>query len=101
MSALQTVEDDLKRARRDKTINVRASSHTVSVIDKAASLLGQTRTDFVLESASKNAERVLLDQTLFPLGQEQYDAVLQILDNPAPPTEKLKQLMAKRAPWET
>ncbi len=89
-----------KRAKRDKTINVRASNHVVHVIDKAAALLGQTRTDFVLESASKNAERVLLDQTLFPMGREQFDAFIDILDNPTPPTDKLRELMNTRAPWE-
>lgn len=89
-----------RETKRDTTLNIRVSSTVVELIDRAASIAGKTRSAFVLESASQSAKDVLLDQTLFPLGEEQYDAFLNILDNPAQPTEALRRLMKEEAPWE-
>jgi uncharacterized protein (DUF1778 family) len=43
---------------------------------------------------------VLLDQRLFPLGTAQYSAFLKALDAPPAPSERLRQLMASKAPWK-
>lgn len=88
------------RPRRDSVINLRMPAVVRDLIDSAASLLGKTRTDFIVESARKHAVDVLLDQRFFSLGEEQYNAFLAALDAPAMPTEKLKRLMASKSPWE-
>lgn len=54
----------------------------------------------MLESARLQAVDVLLDQRFFQLDDEQYDVFMRVLDNPPPPNQKLKQLLAKKAPWE-
>ena len=43
---------------------------------------------------------MLLNQTKINLSAEQAEAFAQVLDNPPAPTEKLKQLMKSKAPWE-
>jgi len=83
-----------------RNINMRVPSSTRNLIDDAAALVGKTVTEFVLESARKRAEDVLLDQRLFALDPEQYDAFMQVLDNPPAPNEKLKALLASKSPWE-
>ena len=45
-----------------ETINLRASAEQKALIDRAASRLGKTRTDFMLDSAREAAEDTLLDQ---------------------------------------
>lgn len=88
------------RSRHDTTINLRVPTQLRELIDAAASAIGKTRTEFVIESARRHAIDVLLDQRFFVLDEEQHEAFLRVLDNPPPPNEKLKQLMAGKAPWE-
>ncbi len=89
------------RRRRDTVINVRLSRMLRDLIDRAADVLGKTRSEFILESARTHAIDVLLDQRLFTLSPEQYEAFIDALDAPPAPNEKLKQLLASKAPWET
>jgi uncharacterized protein (DUF1778 family) len=86
--------------RRDAVINVRLPTKLRDLIDRAAHVVGKTRSDFILESAQKHAIDVLLDQRLFSLSPEQYDRFLRILDQPAEPNVRLKQLLASKSPWE-
>ena len=88
------------RERRSVTINVRVSAHVRDLIDRAASLIGKTRSDFILETARGRAEDVLLDQTLFALDPQRYEEFMKLLDDPAPATERLRSLLSKKVPWE-
>jgi uncharacterized protein (DUF1778 family) len=88
------------RHKSDTTINVRVSTDWRDLIDTAANALGKTRTDFIIESARRDALDVLLDRRFFSLDDAQYKAFSDALDNPPPPNEKLKHLMASKAPWE-
>lgn len=88
------------RERREAMIHVRAPQKTRDLIERAADVSGKTMTDFVLESATKQAVDVLLDQRFFSLTDEQYGAFVAVLDNPPPPNAKLKRLLARKAPWE-
>jgi len=87
--------------RRDVTINLRASAPLRDLIDRAATLLGQNRSEFMLETVRRRAEDVILDQTLFSLSDEQYQIFLNLLDNPPKPNDELRKLFATKAPWET
>ena len=82
------------------SINLRISTQTRQLIDEAASALGKTRTEFMIDSARQNAIDVLLDQRLFVLDPEDYDAFLEALDNPPSPGPKLKALMSRTPAWE-
>jgi uncharacterized protein (DUF1778 family) len=86
--------------RRDAVINVRLSTKWRDVIDRAAAVVGKTRSEFVLESASKHAVDVVLDQRLFSLNTEQFEQFLRVLDQPPEPNARLKQLLATKSPWE-
>jgi uncharacterized protein (DUF1778 family) len=70
------------------------------LIERAAEVSGKTITDFVLDSATQHAVDVLLDQRLFALQGDKYQAFLDALDAPPPPGPKLKALMTKRPLWE-
>ena len=86
--------------KRDAVINVRLTTKLRDLIDRAADVVGKTRSDFILESARKHAIDVLLDQRLFSLDPKQYEEFLRVLDEPAEPNPLLKQLLASKSPWE-
>ena len=92
--------DTSRHERRSVTINLRATEAWRALIDHAASLVEKTRTDFIIEATRRQAEDVLLDQKVFDLDDERYQAFIAILDNPPPPSEALIELMNRKAPWQ-
>lgn len=89
-----------KTTRSDTNINVRVPHKVRDLIDTAASVVGKTRTEFVLDSAKQQAIDVLLEQRLFSLADDQYEAFLSVLDSPPPPVRELRDLFHEKAPWE-
>jgi uncharacterized protein (DUF1778 family) len=82
------------------SINLRIEANTRRLIDDAAAILGKTRTEFMIESARQQAIDVLLDQRLFVLDPERYDAFMQALDNPPAPGPKLRSLLRRIPAWQ-
>lgn len=82
------------------SINLRIEAGTRQLIDDAAAVLGKTRTEFMIESARRQAIDVLLDQRLFELDTKRYDAFLHALDNPPAPGPKLKSLLRRVPAWK-
>ncbi len=86
--------------RKGVTINLRAPVYLRNLIDRAAALVGQNRSEFMLDSARRRAEDVLLDQRLFLLDKEKYEEFLNILNEPPKPRDALRKLLSAKAPWE-
>src|SRR5262245_41174762 len=82
------------------SINLHIDTHTRQLIDDAAATLGKTRTEFMIESARRQAIDVLLDQRLFVLDTKRYEAFMQALDNPPAPGPKLRSLLRRVPTWE-
>jgi uncharacterized protein (DUF1778 family) len=82
------------------TINLRIEAGTRQLIDNAAAILGKTRTEFMIESARAQAIDVLLDQRLFVLDANRYDAFMHALDNPPAPGAKLRSLLRRTPAWQ-
>ena len=89
-----------RRTGAAKAFSFRMDTATQELIDRAAEVVGQNRTEFVLTSARKRAANVLLDQTLFHLKEADWKAFIRALDEPPPVNGDLKQLLASKAPWE-
>jgi uncharacterized protein (DUF1778 family) len=79
---------------------MRVEPHTRQLIDDAAAVLGKTRTEFMIESARRQAIDVLLDQRLFVLDPARYDAFMHALDKPPAPGPKLKSLLRRVPAWQ-
>jgi uncharacterized protein (DUF1778 family) len=86
--------------RRDVNINLRAPAPVRELIDRAARLVGKSRSEFMLDSARRSAEDVLLDQRYFLLDDKRHAALMGILAAPAKPPAELKKLLARKSPWE-
>jgi uncharacterized protein (DUF1778 family) len=89
----------VERAESRGAINLRIDVQTRQIIDEAAAVLGKTRTEFMIDSARALAIDTLLDQRLFVLEPERYDAFVQALDNPPAPGPKLRALLRRIPTW--
>jgi uncharacterized protein (DUF1778 family) len=96
---------DLRRgrgpARKDDMIQIRASAETKAILNRAATLRGQKLSEFMLDSARRQAEETLLDQRVFFLEPETHEQFLAMLDAPDMPSEELRQRMRRRPSWES
>lgn len=93
-----------KSSATDKTkpvpINMRVDFKKRDLIDVAAAISGSDRTSFILDAACKKAEEVILDQRLFVLANDDFDAFEQALQsNPARSNECLRQLLERPPRW--
>jgi uncharacterized protein (DUF1778 family) len=87
------------RTAQRETLNFRVKTADRNLIDRAARLLGKSRTDFMVESARQAAQDALLDQTLFKVNPKIRAAFVARLDAPPAPNEKLRRMMTAPAPW--
>lgn len=83
-----------------ETLNFRVKTADRNLIDRAARLLGKSRTDFLLESARQAAQDALLDQTLFKVSPKVYQQFVARLDAPPAQNKKLRRMMTAKAPWD-
>jgi uncharacterized protein (DUF1778 family) len=100
LSTAVALEKPARAADAKGSINLRIEARTRRLIDDAAALLGKTRTEFMIDSARRQAIDVLLDQRLFALDPERYDAFAQALDHPPAPGPKLRALLRRVPAWE-
>ncbi len=82
------------------SINIRAKPRQRDLIDQAAARQGRSRSDFMLEAACREAEDFLLDQAFFTVDAGTFAKFQALLDNPLPPTDRLRRLLKTQAPWE-
>jgi uncharacterized protein (DUF1778 family) len=85
---------------RGENINIRVSRGQKSLIDRAATALGRNRSDFMLETACREAESVLLDRRFFALPDEEFRRFTSMLDKPPASNPRLARLLKTRAPWD-
>jgi uncharacterized protein (DUF1778 family) len=81
-------------------MNIRASRRQRDLIDRAAQAVGKNRSEFILETMSRESERILLDQVYFRLNDEAFAEFTALLDAPPAPTPALREVLLTKAPWE-
>jgi uncharacterized protein (DUF1778 family) len=86
--------------RKEYPISMRLPEADVAMIDRAATLRGRSRTDFVRDAAVRAAEEVLMDNRLIRMSPEGFAAFMDILSHPAAPVPELVDLVKRPAPWE-
>jgi len=87
-------------ATRSARLGLRATPEQEAVLRRAAEVAHKSLTDFILDSACQAAEQTLLDQRLFMVSGSHYRALLELLERPEQPSEGLRDLFARKAPWE-
>lgn len=69
---------------KDTSINIRATSETKRQIDRAASLLGTDRTNFILQTVMERALEVIERHKTVTLSDRDRDTFLELLDEETP-----------------
>lgn len=81
-------------------INMRVDFKKRDLIDVAAAMSGSDRTSFILDAACKKAEEVILDQRLFVLADDDFDAFEKALqNNPVRSNKCLQKLLNRPSRW--
>jgi uncharacterized protein (DUF1778 family) len=87
------------RSAKSQRINVRATDRQEQLIRRAADATDRTVTDFVLEIASQEAERILADRRWFVATDAQWEEFERLLDVPLPRDSKLVRLAQRPSPF--
>ncbi len=86
--------------RKDEVIQIRASAETKTILNRAAALRGQKLSEFMLESARRQAEETILDQRTFFLNDAAHARFVALLDSPPKPSAKARARLSRKAPWQ-
>ena len=80
-------------------INLRANPSQRDLFDRAAKVLHKSRTEFMLDAATKAAQEVLLDSNKFVLDEAEYSAFVELLGKPVAENKALIKLLNKQPSW--
>lgn len=72
----------------------------IAMIDRAASLRGRSRTDFVRDAAVRAAEDVLMENCLIRMSPESFADFMAVLSGPETPIAEIVEPAQRPAPWE-
>lgn len=86
--------------RKQARLAVRLTPGQDALIRDAASVLGQSLTDFVTTAAIDRAENTLADRRVFRLDDAAWEEFTAILDRPARRIPELAELLNSPAPWD-
>ena len=86
--------------RKEYSISMRLPEADVAMIDRAATLRGRSRTDFVRDAAVRAAEEVVMEQSLIRMSPEGFAGFMEVLSAPAAPVPEMVELSRRPAPWE-
>jgi uncharacterized protein (DUF1778 family) len=84
---------------RSARLGLRATKEQEAVLRRAALVAHKSLTDYILDSACLAAEQTLLDQRLFMVNGDQYQALIDLLDQPEQDNTGLARLFSRSAPW--
>lgn len=80
-------------ALKKENLNVRMSRRELEFIRRGAEAAGKTVSAFVLEAASAQAEKSILDQRVFHLDADAFDEIEAVLSKPGKAVPELVKLL--------
>ncbi|NKX15731.1 DUF1778 domain-containing protein [Ochrobactrum pseudogrignonense] len=84
--------------RKEYPISMRLPEADVAMIDRAATLRGRSRTDFVRDAAVRAAEEVVMEQSLIRMSPQGFAGFIEVLAAPAAPVPEMVELAGGRRP---
>jgi uncharacterized protein (DUF1778 family) len=101
----QTEEEVLSMSasvrRKHDVIRIRTSAEVKAILKRAAALRGQRLSEFVLQSARREAEQAILDQRTFFLDNDKHARFLALLNSPSKPSAKARIRLNQKPLWES
>jgi len=87
--------------RKEHPLSMRLPENDIAIIDRAASLRGRSRTDFVRDAAVRAAEDVLMETAPIRMSASGFKAFVAALSGAPTPVAQMVELFRRPAPWET
>lgn len=87
--------------RKEHPLSMRLPESDIAIIDRAASLRGRSRTDFVRDAAVRAAEDVLMESSPVRMSAAGFKSFLAALSGPATAVPEMVEVLRRAAPWET
>jgi uncharacterized protein (DUF1778 family) len=87
--------------RKEHPLSMRLPETDIAIIDRAASLRGRSRTDFVREAAVRAAEDVLMETAPIRMSPAGFKAFMEVLSAPVQQVPEMVELFRRAAPWES
>lgn len=86
--------------RKDHPLSMRLPDADIAIIDRAATLRGRSRTDFVRNAAVRAAEDVLMETAPIRMSGDGFRSFLKALSAPPAPVPEMIEVLKRAAPWE-
>jgi len=86
--------------RKEHPLSMRLPEADIAVIDRAASMRGRSRTDFIREAAVRAAEEAIMETTLIRMTPSGFNAFLKVLSVPPTAVPRMVEIIKRKAPWE-
>jgi uncharacterized protein (DUF1778 family) len=86
--------------RKEHPLSMRLPATDIAMIDRAATLRGRSRTDFVRDAAVRAAEDVLMDSLPIRMSPAGFKAFMAALSGPPHAVPEMVELFRRRTPWE-
>lgn len=86
-------------ARKEHPLSMRLPGADIALIDRAASLRGRSRTDFIREAAVRAAEEAIVETTLIRMSPAGFEAFVEAISAPPVPVPEIVELTKRPAPW--
>jgi uncharacterized protein (DUF1778 family) len=87
--------------RKEHPLSMRLPEADIAIIDRAASLRGRSRTDFMRDAAVRAAEDVLMETAPVRMSPAGFKAFMAALSGPATAVPEMIELFRRPAPWQT
>jgi len=87
--------------RKEHPLSMRLPEADIAIIDRAATLRGRSRTDFVREAAVRAAEDVLMETVPVRMSPAGFKAFMAALSGPATTVPEIVELFRRAPPWES
>ncbi|AGY58021.1 DUF1778 domain-containing protein [Gloeobacter kilaueensis] len=85
--------------QKEKRLSIRATEPQKMILAQAARVRGTNVSQFVLQASLNAAHMLLVDQTVFQLPPDQWEAFCQRLDEPPKVIPALQTLFNERDPF--
>ena len=86
--------------RKEYPLSMRLPEGDIAIIDRAAGLRGNSRTEFVRDAAVRAAEDVLMETVPIRMSPSGFKAFVAALSGPATAVPEIVELFRRPAPWE-
>jgi uncharacterized protein (DUF1778 family) len=87
--------------KKEYPFSMRLPELDIAIIDRAADLRGRSRTDFVRDAAVREAEAVIMENTLLRMSPEGFKHFVAVVSASPKPVAALVKLFKGKSPWET